>query len=159
MDQGIVPRDFNSYGSRTGNDQVMLRATFSNIRLVNKLLGGQTGPKTLYIPENKIMDIHEASDFYKKYNIPMIILAGKDYGSGSSRDWSAKGPCILGVKAILAISFDRIHRANLISMGIIPFQFMDGESAETLRLSGREKFTFIIESEMSIKMSVNVEVG
>ncbi len=158
MDQGIVPRDFNSYGSRTGNDQVMLRATFANIRLANRLLGGQIGPKTLYVPENKVMDIHEASELYKKNNIPMVIIAGRDYGSGSSRDWAAKGPCILGVRAILAISYERIHRANLISMGIIPFQFLDGQCAEGLRLTGKEKFTFSIDGEMSVRKTVTVEV-
>lgn len=158
-DRGLAARDFNSYGSRRGNDAVMSRGTFANIRLVNKLMGGQTGPKTVVLPTQQVTDIFDAAEAYKSKNIPVILLAGKEYGSGSSRDWAAKGPWILGIKAIIAESFERIHRSNLIGMGIIPFQFVDGQNAETLKLTGREKFTINIDDELKVKQIVNVEVG
>ena len=144
LEKGLAPRDFNSYGSRRGNDAVMSRGTFANIRLVNKFMNGQTGPKTIFFPTNQTMDVFDAAENYKREKIPIIVIAGKEYGSGSSRDWAAKGPWMLGVKAIIAESYERIHRSNLIGMGIIPFQFLNGETGETLNLSGNEKFNILI---------------
>lgn len=158
-EMGVIPRDFNSYGSRRGNDAIMSRGTFANSRLVNKLIRSQLGGgKTLYVPNNQIIDIFDASDLYKKSNIPIIIIAGKDYGSGSPREWAAKGPLVLGVKAIIAESFDRTHRSNLISIGIIPFQFIGDESAQSLNLTGKEKFDFKIQNQLDIRGFVDVEV-
>jgi aconitate hydratase len=156
-DRGLAPRDFNSYGSRRGNDAVMSRGTFANIRLVNKLVA-QTGPKTIHMPSSQQMDIYDVADLYKKERTPVILLAGKEYGSGSSRDWAAKGPWMLGIRAIIAESYERIHRSNLIGMGIIPLQFNDGQTAETLKLSGKEKFTIHIDDNLTVKQVVDVEV-
>lgn len=139
-DIGLSPRDFNSYGARRGNYAVMMRGTFGNARILNKLVG-KPGPKTVHIPSGKVMDVYDAAERYKLEGHPVILLAGKDYGAGSSRDWVAKGPWLLGVKAVLAQSFDRAHRSNLIGMGILPLQFLEGDSAESLRLTGREVFT------------------
>lgn len=158
LDRGLAPRDFNSYGSRRGNDAVMSRGTFANIRLVNKLMGGQTGPKTVFFPKNQVMDVYDAADNYKRNDIPIIVIAGKEYGSGSSRDWAAKGPWMLGVKAIIAESYERIHRSNLIGMGIIPFQFLDGESGESLNLNGTETFDIKIDDGLAVKQIVDVQV-
>merc|ERR1711992_423802 len=112
----------------------------ANIRLVNKFMGGKAGPKTIHHPSGESMDIFDAATLYKKNNIPTIILSGKDYGCGSSRDWAAKGPYLLGVKAVLAESYERIHRSNLVGMGIVPLQNQDGDTAESLGLTGKEKF-------------------
>ena len=144
-DSGVTPREFNSYGSRRGNDNIMSRGTFANIRLVNKFMGGKAGPKTIHHPSGESMDIFDAATLYKKNNIPLIILSGKDYGCGSSRDWAAKGPYLLGVKAVIAESYERIHRSNLVGMGIIPFQYLEGQTAETLGLSGNEQFSIDLE--------------
>lgn len=141
--RGLNPREFNSYGSRRGNDAVMARGTFANIRLINKFVG-QAGPKTMHIPSGEIMDIFDAAERYKQEDVPLIALVGKDYGSGSSRDWAAKGPYLLGLKAVIAESYERIHRSNLVGMGIVPLQFLAGESAESLGLSGKEKYTINI---------------
>lgn len=138
--KGIEPRMFNSYGSRRGNDEIMARGTFANIRLVNKL-AGRNGPFTKHIPTDTVMPVFDAANRYKTVEKPLIILAGAAYGSGSSRDWAAKGPFLLGIKAVIAVSYERIHRSNLIGMGIIPCQFLDGESADTHGLSGEEEFT------------------
>ncbi|XP_045469947.1 cytoplasmic aconitate hydratase-like [Harmonia axyridis] len=135
--KGLTPKDFNSYGSRRGNDAIMARGTFANIRLVNKLVT-RPGPKTLYLPTNEEMDVFDCAERYKKQNTPLIIVAGKDYGSGSSRDWAAKGPYLLGIKAVIAESFERIHRSNLVGMGIIPLQFLPNQNADTLGLTGKE---------------------
>lgn len=156
-EKGLAPRDFNSYGSRRGNDAVMTRGTFANIRLVNKLMGTQLGPKTLHMPSEAILDIYEAAECYKKENVPVILLAGKEYGSGSSRDWAAKGPYILGVKAIIAESYERIHRSNLIGMGILPFQFLQGQTAESLGLTGKELFNIKIDQDLNVKQIQEVE--
>jgi aconitate hydratase len=156
-DKGLAPRDFNSYGSRRGNDAVMSRGTFANIRLVNKLVI-QTGPKTIHMPSGQQMDIYDVADQYKKDKIPVVLLAGKEYGSGSSRDWAAKGPWMLGIRAIIAESYERIHRSNLIGMGIIPFQFIDGQTADLLKLTGKEKYTIHIDDNISVKQIVDVEV-
>jgi aconitate hydratase len=140
---GVAPRDFNSYGSRRGNDRVMTRGTFANIRLKNRLLPGVEGGVTLHFPDGVQMSIYDAAMQYKEKNIPLIILAGKEYGTGSSRDWAAKGTNLLGVRAVIAESFERIHRSNLVGMGVLPLQFMPGENVDTLGLTGREVFTFV----------------
>lgn len=136
---GIEPKDFNSYGSRRGNHEVMVRGTFANVRLKNELVEKEGG-WTLYQPERKIMSIFDASLLYKKDRIPLVILAGKEYGSGSSRDWAAKGVSLLGVRAIIAVSFERIHRSNLVGMGVLPLQFMKGEDSASIGLKGDELF-------------------
>jgi aconitate hydratase len=142
ISKGVEPKDFNSYGSRRGNHEVMVRGTFANVRLKN-LLVNKEGWWTIYIPERKEMTIYEASLKYKENNIPLIVLAGKEYGSGSSRDWAAKGPYLLGIKAVIAESFERIHRSNLVGMGILPLQFKEGENYKVLGLSGFETFNII----------------
>ena len=138
--QGVETRDFNTFGARRGNHEVMMRGTFGNVRLRNKLTPDKEGDWTLYVPENATMSIFEAGLKYQENGIPTIIIAGKEYGMGSSRDWAAKGPNLLGVEAAIAESFERIHRSNLIGMGIIPLQFKNGENAENLGLTGAEKF-------------------
>ena len=140
VSKNVKPSDFNSYGSRRGNHQVMMRGTFANIRLRNKLVPHIEGGYTIHIPTNKEMTIFDAAMEYKKTSTPTIIIAGKEYGSGSSRDWAAKGPKLQGVTAVLAESFERIHRSNLVGMGILPLQFKDGENGETFGLTGMEKF-------------------
>ena len=141
MSKNVAPNQFNSYGSRRGNHQVMMRGTFANIRLKNKLVPHIEGGYTLHMPSNKEMAIFDAAMEYKKAAVPTIIIAGKEYGSGSSRDWAAKGPKLQGVTAVLTESFERIHRSNLVGMGILPLQFKDGENAETHGLTGTEEFT------------------
>ncbi|HCU56988.1 MAG TPA: aconitate hydratase AcnA [Anaerolineaceae bacterium] len=137
---GIAQKNFNTYGTRRGNDEVMARGTFSNIRLKNKLLPEVEGGWTKLLPEGDQTTIFEASQVYRERNIPLIVIAGKEYGTGSSRDWAAKGPLLLGVRAVIAESFERIHRANLVGMGILPLQFEPGENAESLGLTGEELF-------------------
>jgi len=141
-DRGVKPADFNSYGSRRGNHEVMVRGTFANVRLRNKLAPGTEGGVTRLLPEGEQMSIFDASLKYAERGVPLIILAGKEYGSGSSRDWAAKGPKLLGVCAVIAESFERIHRSNLVGMGILPLQFEDGENAASLGLIGEEVFDF-----------------
>ncbi len=138
--QGVAAPDFNSYGSRRGNHEVMMRGTFANIRLRNLLVQGVEGGITRHIPSGEIMSIYDASMRYQQQGTPLIILAGKEYGTGSSRDWAAKGTMLLGIKAVIAESFERIHRSNLIGMGVLPLQFNDGENAQTLGLTGEETF-------------------
>lgn len=140
LEQGIARKDWNSYGSRRGNDQVMCRGTFANIRIRNQLVPGSEGNVTLYHPSGETMSFFDAAMKYRDAGIPLCILAGKDYGSGSSRDWAAKGPFMQGVKAVIAESYERIHRSNLIGMGLLPLQFVDGESAASLGLTGKETF-------------------
>ena len=140
MANGVQPREFNSYGSRRGNDRVMTRGTFANIRLKNRLVPGIEGGVTVHLPDGEQTSIYEASMKYQQAGVPLIILAGKEYGTGSSRDWAAKGTNLLGVKAVIAESFERIHRSNLVGMGVLPLQFMAGENAESLGLTGREVF-------------------
>jgi aconitate hydratase len=139
---GVKPSDFNSYGSRRGNHEVMVRGTFANVRLRNKLAPGTEGGVTCLLPEGQQMSIFDASVKYAERGVPLIILAGKEYGSGSSRDWAAKGPKLLGVRAVIAESFERIHRSNLVGMGILPLQFADGQSAASLGLTGEELYDF-----------------
>ena len=133
-------QDFNSYGSRRGNDQIMARGTFANIRIKNQLLPGTEGGITVFHPTGKQMDVFSASTAYQNEKIPLIIIAGKEYGTGSSRDWAAKGPLLLGIKAVIAESFERIHRSNLVGMGILPLEFLPGQNASNLKLDGTEKF-------------------
>ncbi len=133
-------KDFNSFGSRRGNDQVMTRGTFGNIRLKNQLVPEVEGGVTVHLPDGQQMSIYDAAMRYKHEGIPLIILAGKEYGTGSSRDWAAKGTMLLGVKAVIAESYERIHRSNLVGMGILPLQFMPGENARQLGLTGREEY-------------------
>ena len=140
MEKGVSPADFNSYGSRRGNHEVMMRGTFANIRLRNKMAPGTEGGITLHQPSGEQMSIFDAAMRYKDENVPTIILSGKEYGSGSSRDWAAKGPSLQGVSAVIAESYERIHRSNLVGMGILPLQYHDGESAESLGLTGKEVF-------------------
>jgi aconitate hydratase len=139
--QSVAPADFNSYGSRRGNHEVMIRGTFANVRLRNQLAPGTEGGWTRFQPSGEELTIHEASTRYVADGVPLVILAGSDYGSGSSRDWAAKGTMLLGVRAVIAESFERIHRSNLIGMGVLPLQLRDGESAEALGLNGTERFT------------------
>jgi aconitate hydratase len=141
VSQGVNPKDFNSYGSRRGNHEVMMRGTFANIRLRNHLAGGVEGGWTRYLPTGEIMAIYDAAMRYKQDGTPLVILAGKEYGSGSSRDWAAKGTKLLGVEAVIAESYERIHRSNLIGMGVLPLQFEDGKSAASLGLDGSETYT------------------
>ena len=140
VEQGVKPADFNSYGSRRGNHEVMMRGTFANIRLRNRLAPGTEGGWTRHQPSGEQMSIYDASLKYRQEGTPLIVLAGSEYGTGSSRDWAAKGTVLLGVKAVIAKSFERIHRSNLIGMGVLPLQFLDGEDAESLGLSGTEVF-------------------
>jgi aconitate hydratase len=137
---GVDPKDFNSFGSRRGNHEVMMRGTFANIRLRNQLAPGTEGGWTRYQPDDEQMSIYDAAMRYKSAGVPLVILAGTEYGSGSSRDWAAKGTMLLGVRAVIAASFERIHRSNLVFMGVLPLEFTDGESAESLDLTGRETF-------------------
>jgi len=141
-EHGVKPTDFNSYGSRRGNHEVMVRGTFANVRLRNKLAPGTEGGVTRLLPEGEQMSIFDASVKYAARGTSLIILAGKEYGSGSSRDWAAKGPKLLGVRAVIAESFERIHRSNLVGMGILPLQFAPGENAESLGLTGEEVYDF-----------------
>jgi aconitate hydratase len=143
IEHDVKPKEFNSYGSRRGNHEVMMRGTFANIRLRNQLAPGTEGGVTLYLGDDgeEEMPIYDAAMRYQKQDIPLVVLAGKEYGSGSSRDWAAKGTRLLGVRAVIAQSFERIHRSNLVGMGVLPLQFSDGESAESLGLSGRERFS------------------
>jgi len=137
---GVDVKDFNSYGSRRGNHEVMVRGTFANIRLRNQLAPGTEGGWTRHLPDGEGMSVFEASEKYKKEGVPLVVLAGKEYGSGSSRDWAAKGPALLGVRAVIAESYERIHRSNLVGMGIVPLQFKQGDSADSLGLSGEETY-------------------
>jgi len=141
MAHGVEPRDFNSYGSRRGHHDVMVRGTFANIRLRNLLTPDQEGNVTEHLPSGDRMSIFDAAMRYSKEGTPLIVLAGKEYGSGSSRDWAAKGPFLLGVRAVLAESYERIHRSNLVGMGILPLQYLPGENASSLGLIGRETYT------------------
>jgi len=138
QEQGVDPKDFNSYGSRRGNHEVMMRGTFANIRIKNEMLGGEEGGNTIYIPSGEKLAIYDAAMLYQQENTPLVIIAGKEYGTGSSRDWAAKGTNLLGVKAVIAESFERIHRSNLVGMGVLPLQFVDGQTRQSLNLTGHE---------------------
>ena len=140
IEKGVQPGDFNSYGARRGNHEVMMRGTFANIRLRNQMAPGTEGGWTHYQPGGELMTIYDASVRYQAGGVPLLVIAGKEYGSGSSRDWAAKGTLLLGVKAVIAESFERIHRSNLVNMGVLPLEFKAGESAASLMLTGTEAF-------------------
>ncbi len=140
IEQGVEPKDFNSYGARRGNHEVMMRGTFANIRLRNLLVPGVEGGVTVHLPDGEQASIYDTAMRYRKEGTPLVVLAGREYGTGSSRDWAAKGTLLLGVKAVIADSFERIHRSNLIGMGVAPLQFPPGQNAATLGLTGREVF-------------------
>jgi aconitate hydratase len=164
IEHGVQPREFNSYGSRRGNHEVMMRGTFANIRLRNQLAPGTEGGVTRYLGDSgdgEEMSIYDAAMRYVEQGTPLIVLAGKEYGSGSSRDWAAKGTRLLGVRAVIAESFERIHRSNLVGMGVLPLQFKDGESASSLKLTGEEKFTIrgLAEAEKEVPRELTVEAG
>ena len=154
MEQGVEVRDFNSYGSRRGNHEVMMRGTFANVRLRNQLVDREGG-WTRHMPSGEEMPIYDAAMKYAEDGVPLVVLAGKEYGSGSSRDWAAKGTLLLGVRAVLAESYERIHRSNLIGMGVLPLQFPDGESIESLGLTGEEEVSI---AELDVDSSTEIEV-
>ncbi len=139
--QGVAPLDFNSYGARRGHHEVMMRGTFANIRLRNGLVEGKEGPYTLHLPDGEETFIYDAAMRYRDEGVPLVLIAGKEYGSGSSRDWAAKGTTLLGIRAVIAESYERIHRSNLVGMGVLPLQFLDGQNAASLGLTGRERYT------------------
>ena len=153
---GVAPRDFNSYGARRGNDRVMVRGTFANIRLKNLLVPGVEGGVTLHFPDQQQQWIYDAAVQYKQENVPLMIIAGKEYGTGSSRDWAAKGTLLLGIKAVLAESFERIHRSNLVGMGVLPLQFMEGQNASSLGLSGHETYSIELNDDLKPRQEVKV---
>jgi aconitate hydratase len=159
MENGVQPVDFNQYGSRRGNDRVMTRGTFANVRLKNLLAPGTEGGVTTYLPTGEVMSIFDASQKYQAAGVPLVVLAGKDYGMGSSRDWAAKGVFLLGVKAVIASSFERIHRSNLVGMGVLPLVFMKGQSRESLGLTGQETFEILIDGNLKPKQDVTVKAG
>ena len=143
LESGTDKTDFNSYGSRRGNDRIMTRGTFGNVRLRNELAPGTEGGFTKILPEGEVTTIYEASLKYKESGTPLVVLAGAEYGTGSSRDWAAKGTLLLGVKAVVATSFERIHRSNLVGMGVLPLQFKEGETHKSLGLSGEEEYAVL----------------
>jgi len=153
---GVQRKDFNSYGARRGNHEVMVRGTFANIRLKNLLVPGTEGGVTVHIPSGTQMSIYDASMKYQAERTPLMILAGKEYGAGSSRDWAAKGTALLGVKAVIAESYERIHRSNLIGMGVVPLQYREGDTAASLGLTGKE--TFDIEGLQGLERAKEVKV-
>ena len=159
MEHGVQPADFNQYGARRGNDEVMVRGTFANVRLKNKLAPGTEGGVTRHLPEGTAMSIFDAAMKYKADKIPLVVIAGKEYGSGSSRDWAAKGPYLLGIKAAIAESYERIHRSNLVGMGILPLQFKPGENADCLGLSGEEVYDFAGLADALAKGSKSITVS
>lgn len=156
---GISEENFNSYGSRRGNHEVMMRGTFANVRILNKMAKGKEGGFTAHMPEGTILPIFDACQKYAQTKTPLIIFAGKDYGMGSSRDWAAKGTALLGVKAVVAQSFERIHRSNLIGMGVLPLQFKEGDSWETLGITGSETFTLVLPKKLAPRQEVTLEFG
>lgn len=155
LERGVPQKDFNSYGARRGNDEVMARGTFANVRLINKLLDGKVGPNTVHIPTGEVLSIFDAAAKYQAEGHPLVIFGGKEYGTGSSRDWAAKGPFLQGVKVVVAQSYERIHRSNLIGMGILPLEFKEGENADTLGLTGKERFSIDLQGG---NLKVNQEV-
>ncbi|MCG3207807.1 MAG: Aconitate hydratase A [Anaerolineae bacterium] len=158
QDHDVAPHEFNSYGSRRGNDRVMTRGTFGNIRLRNQMAPGTEGGWTTYLPTNEVMPIFDASEKYKTDATPLVVLAGKEYGTGSSRDWAAKGTLLLGAKAVIAESFERIHRSNLVGMGVLPLQYKPGETAASLGLNGQEMYSIHIDDNLKPGQDVKVDV-
>ena len=163
LENGVSPENFNSYGSRRGNHEVMMRGTFANVRIKNELVPGTEGGVTKYIPDNEKMSIYDAAMKYKADNTPLVVVAGKEYGTGSSRDWAAKGTNLLGIKAVIAESFERIHRSNLVGMGVLPLLFKDGESWESLGMDGSEIISLTglekITPHMDVKMTITFADG
>jgi aconitate hydratase len=155
-EKGVLPNDFNTYGSRRGNHEVMKRGTFANIRIKNLMLPGVEGSITTHQPDSEKMTIFDAAMKYQQEGIDLVILAGKEYGSGSSRDWAAKGPLLLGVKAVIAESFERIHRSNLVGMGILPLQFVNGVNAASLGLDGTEEVSISGLDQLEPRKSIQV---
>ena len=141
QERGVTPLEFNSYGSRRGHHEVLIRGTFGNIRLRNSLASEGEGPYTVHLPDGEEGFIFDVAGRYHEEGVPLIVIAGKEYGTGSSRDWAAKGPLLLGVRAVIAESFERIHRTNLVGMGILPLEFLAGQSLVSLGLTGRESYT------------------
>uniref|UniRef100_A0A4W5Q2N3 Iron responsive element binding protein 2 n=1 Tax=Hucho hucho TaxID=62062 RepID=A0A4W5Q2N3_9TELE len=158
LSKRLTPREFNSYGARRGNDAVMTRGTFASIKLQNRFIG-KPGPKTVHIPSGQTLDVFEAVERYQRDGVPLIILAGKQYGSGNSRDWAAKGPYLLGVRAVIAESFEKMHKNHLVGMGIAPLQFLPGQSADSLELCGKEKFTITLPEDLSPKQILTTSSG
>lgn len=155
-EQGVEPRDFNSYGSRRGNHQVMMRGTFANIRIRNEMLGGEEGGNTIYIPSGEKMPIYDAAMSYQAMGTPLVVIAGQEYGTGSSRDWAAKGTNLLGVKAVIAESFERIHRSNLVGMGVLPLQFKLDQNRKSLNLTGKETLDILGLSDVELTPRMNL---
>jgi aconitate hydratase len=155
---GVEPKDFNTYGARRGNDQVLTRGTFANIRLKNQMAPGTEGGWTTYLPTGQVMTIYDAAGKYKADGTPLVVLAGKEYGTGSSRDWAAKGVFLLGVRAALAESYERIHRSNLVGMGVLPLQFKEGQGVESLGLTGHETFTIHVDDDLQPLQDLRVDV-
>jgi aconitate hydratase len=158
QEHDVAPHEFNSFGSRRGNDRVMTRGTFGNIRLRNQMAPGTEGGWTTYLETSEIIPIFDASERYKLLGTPLIAIAGKEYGTGSSRDWAAKGTILLGIKAVLAESFERIHRSNLVGMGVLPLQFKEGETPQSLGLTGQETYTIHIDDNLQPRQEVKVDV-
>lgn len=157
-DKGVEPRDFNSYGSRRGNHEVMMRGTFANIRIRNEMLGGEEGGNTLHVPSGEKLSIYDAAMRYQAQGTPLVVIAGQEYGTGSSRDWAAKGTNLLGVKAVLAESFERIHRSNLVGMGVLPLQFKAGDDRKRLGLTGKERIDVLGLSAAQIRPGMNLQL-
>jgi aconitate hydratase len=158
LEHGVSRGEFNSYGSRRGNHEVMMRGTFANIRIRNRMLDNVEGGFTCYAPTGEIMPIYDAAMLYKQDGRPLVVVAGKEYGTGSSRDWAAKGTLLLGVQAVIAESFERIHRSNLVGMGVLPLQFREGENAASLGLTGAEKYTITGIADLKPRQDVEVKV-
>jgi aconitate hydratase len=158
LEHQVSRGEFNSYGSRRGNHEVMMRGTFANIRIRNRMLDNVEGGFTRYAPTGEMMPIYDAAMHYRQDSRPLVVIAGKEYGTGSSRDWAAKGTVLLGVRAVIAESFERIHRSNLVGMGVLPLRFRDGENAETLGLTGEEKYTITGIAEIEPRQDVEVRV-
>jgi aconitate hydratase len=156
-EHGVEVADFNTFGARRGNHEVMMRGTFGNVRIKNKLIEGKEGPHTLHFPTGETIPIYDASMRYQEAGTPLVVIAGKEYGTGSSRDWAAKGTALLGVRAVIAESFERIHRSNLVGMGVLPLLFRDGETPTSLGLTGREAFD-ILGIEKGLEPGGTVEV-
>ena len=156
MNHGVEAKDFNSYGSRRGNDRVMHRGTFANIRIRNQLAPGTEGGWTTHWTSDEPMSIYDAAQRYKDEGIPLIVLAGTEYGTGSSRDWAAKGTFLLGVRAVIAASFERIHRSNLVGMGVLPLEFPAGETWQSLGLNGKETFDIEVDESTAPRGKVKV---
>jgi aconitate hydratase len=157
--RGVEKKDFNTYGARRGNDRIMVRGTFANIRLKNLMVPGVEGGVTIHVPSGERMDVYDAAERYQAEGTPLVVIAGKEYGSGSSRDWAAKGPLLLGIRAAIAETYERIHRSNLLGMGVLPLQFKPGQTAESLGLTGKERLTITgISGKLTPRQDVTVEV-